>query len=76
MSEDDRVIATDRIGGATKIYTRVVANRRSHDGRLPLRLGPGRAPVDDLPDADRAGGTGAGSARLRRAVDQLPASIL
>ena len=41
--ESGMVVATDRIGGATKIYTRAVANRRGDDGRLPLRLGPGRA---------------------------------
>src|SRR5436190_11232834 len=29
LAEDGMVIATDRIGGATKIYTRVVANRQA-----------------------------------------------
>ena len=46
---------------------------RGHDGRLPLRLGPGRPAVDDLPDARRAGAAGVRPARLRHPLDQLPA---
>ena len=49
---------------------------RRHDRRLPLRLGSGRAPVDDLPDAGRRRAGGARQARLGGAVDQLPPPVL
>ena len=45
-------LAYDRLGSETKIFTRTVANRDGHDRGLSLRVGPGQAPLDDLPDAD------------------------
>ena len=45
-------------------------------GRLPLRVGPGQAPVDDLSDADRRRAVGVRQARLGGAMDQLPSPVL
>src|ERR1700739_106806 len=39
-------------------------------------MGPGQAPVDDLPDAGTRCAGGVGQARFCCAVDQLPASVL
>ena len=69
-------LAYDRLGSETKIFTRTVANTGRHDRRLPLRLGPGQAPVDDLPDAGRRRAGGARQARFGGAVDQLPSPVL
>ena len=49
---------------------------RGAHGRLPLRVGPGQAPVDDLPDAHRRRAGGVRQAGLGGAVDQLPPPVL
>ena len=69
-------LAYDRLGSETEIYTRTVANREATHRRLPLRLGPGQAPVDDLPDAGGRRAGGARQARFGGAVDQLPPPVL
>src|SRR5690349_9660510 len=45
-------------------------------GRLPLRVGSGPAPVDDLSDACARRAGGAGQAGFCCDVDELPASVL
>ncbi len=69
-------LAYDRLGSETEIYTRTVAQSRRAHRRLPLRVGPGHASVDDLPDARRRRPDGAEQARLGRAVDELSSPLL
>ena len=68
--------AYDRLLPDTTIYTRTVANSQRPHRRLPLRLGPGRAPVDDLRDASPRRAGSAGQAGFSCAVDELPPSVL
>ena len=49
---------------------------RRDDGGLPLRVGPGRAPVDDLPDARGRRSGGAEQAGIGGDLDQLQAPVL
>ena len=65
MDAEGRVRSTDRIGGATKIYTKCVANADALHRRLPLRVGSGRQALDDLPHARRPGAAGARTSRAR-----------
>ena len=75
-SEPGLWVAYDRLGSETEIYTRTVANRDAQDRRLPLRMGPGHASVDGLPDACRRREGGVGQARVGGVVDQLPPPVL
>ncbi len=60
-------VAYDKLGGPTgsPIYTRTDRQQGSPHRRLPLRVGPGQAPLDDLPDADRRRAGGVRQARVR-----------
>ena len=57
-------LAYDRLLPETTIYTRTSPIAGAH-GRLPLRVGSGQAPVDDLPDAGRRRAGGARTSRVR-----------
>src|SRR5262249_46476129 len=50
--------------------------RAGPDRRLPLRVGPGQAPVDDLFDARHRRSGSPRQARFGCAVDQLPSPVL
>ena len=69
-------LAYDRLGSETADLHPHCRQPGRDDRRLPLRVGPGQAPLDDLPDADRRRAGGVRQAWFGRAVDQLPPPVL